>query len=140
MNFQISLGKLSGGNGLALSDTVMAVLFSIMDWSEGYEVTFPSGGHANCVNPDSWANLVFLFPNDVAENPVPGTELLVFPNPAADFIARAIAPVWQTILNVLGEKQWEGYIRYQDRIDISSLRSGVYHMVCGGRRASFIKY
>lgn len=56
--YKISLSKLGISPD---TNKTLGVLFSFMDWSTSNdEITWPSGGHSNLTNPDSWANMIIL--------------------------------------------------------------------------------
>ena len=77
--YEISLSKLGITSN---ASTSLGVLFSFWDWSvSNAEITWPSGGFANCSNPDSWANMNISFASNTTENQDQKNEISVFPNP-----------------------------------------------------------
>jgi len=80
--FSISLSKL----GITPGNNVnMGILFSFLDWSTTHdEITWPSGGYANCNDPNSWATLIMKVTTgiDAIENNV----IHISPNPASTYL------------------------------------------------------
>ena len=77
--YEISLSKLGITSN---TSTTLGVLFSFWDWSvDNSEITWPSGGFANCGNPESWANMNISFTSEVSENHDQKNEISIFPNP-----------------------------------------------------------
>lgn len=77
--YEISLSKLGISSN---TNATLGVLFSFWDWSvNNSEITWPSGGFANCSNPDSWANMNISFTNEIAEDHDQKNEISVCPNP-----------------------------------------------------------
>lgn len=134
--FEIALSKF--GN-TTLSDTIFGVLFSSMDWSNGYESTFPAGGHANCTNPDSWANLKFISTNAVAEKKEVIDAIVVFPNPTTDFLSITNYSGAVKIYNIMGTQVWEGTVYDSERIDVINYSPGIYYLKAGNKTVRFVK-
>lgn len=78
--YEILLSKIGVNDN---SNPTLGILFSFWDWSvNDSEITWPSGGSANCTNPDSWANMNISFNPSSIDNHMPDQKISVFPNPA----------------------------------------------------------
>jgi photosystem II stability/assembly factor-like uncharacterized protein len=55
-------------------------------------------------------------------------EIVIFPNPTRDqlFLQTDIPNNFYELYNISGQKQWQGYLKSNNAIDISNLKNGVY--------------
>lgn len=126
--YQISLSKLGITSG---TNNMMGILFSFIDWSIGYEITYPSGGYSNCGNPDSWANLIISLSTSINENTESINKISIYPNLATEYIivdGFQIKNLEFEIYNMVGKLEKYGNLdkNNKQKIDISDLHSGFY--------------
>lgn len=113
------------------TNTSIGILFSLIDWSNGNEITYPSGGYLNCKNPDSWANLIISFSTSINENTESINKICIYPNLATEYLyveGSQIKNLEFEIYNMVGKLQKYGNIdnNNKQKIDFSDLKSGFY--------------
>ncbi|MDT3739295.1 MAG: T9SS type A sorting domain-containing protein [Candidatus Kapabacteria bacterium] len=124
--YKISLSKLGvTGN----TNQKMGVLFSFLDWSSGYEITFPEGGINNCTNPESWADITFSFSTGIEEKHN-SVDIISSINYYNDMLFIKLNDNLNTgieILNIHGQiMQSMNFQTTSVEIDVSNLPRGVY--------------
>jgi hypothetical protein len=128
--YQILLSKLGIASG---TNTMLGVLFSFIDWSMSHtdEITWPSGGYSNCINPDSWANMIISLSTSINENTESINKISIYPNLATEFIivdGLQMKNLKFEIYNIVGKIEKYGNLDKNNtqKIDISQLQKGVY--------------